>query len=222
MVTDDVTVTPTGSRRESSRPSSALNSTPHVFRPAQRRRPGVLHADHVRGRAGDPPRERPVRRRPEQPAAAERLVIGGPRHPRAVVRRPRQPHAVERGAKWLLVPLLVAGHGQPAARPQQPRRLAEADLGIDPVERRPGDDQAERPGSASSSSNEVARNETAPPPARSLATSIIDGPRSIAVSAKRSGASDDVSCPVPHPTSSTGSPAPTEAVAATNATSSAG
>jgi hypothetical protein len=50
----------------------------------------------------------------------------------------RDPQAVQCRAERIVIALLGVEQGEPAARPQQPGRLAERDLGIYPVERGAG------------------------------------------------------------------------------------
>jgi SET family sugar efflux transporter-like MFS transporter len=116
----------------------------YLVGPAQSGRPRVLHAhDRVGGVAGAL-RMAAHHRRAEQLAGRERLRVAGQRHPRAHIVRAGQPHLVQDRAEGVVVALGGAEDGEPAAGPQQPGGLHEPDLRVDPVKRRPRDDQVER------------------------------------------------------------------------------
>jgi hypothetical protein len=121
-----------------------VERVPLTLRPAQRGRPRVLHAHDGFGGPGRPLRERVVDERAEQPAGGERLGVASARRPGARNAGPGGPHGVQRRAQRIVVALVVLQEREPAAGAQEPRALGEPDLGVDPVERRAGDDQVER------------------------------------------------------------------------------
>ena len=79
---------------------------------------------------------------PNRPVAAMASGSEGPLPGTAGVAM-RDPQDVQRLAEGIVIVLVCAEQGEPAARPQQPGGLAERDLRIDPVERGAGDDQVE-------------------------------------------------------------------------------
>src|SRR5260370_12740250 len=106
-----------------------------VIWPAQRGRSGVLHADDSLDRPDDPPRVRLVDERLEQAGTRDDLSVGKmrPPHQGTALAAARGPPAAQRTPETVLLALPGPQPGEPAAGAQEPRGLAEHDLGVDPV-----------------------------------------------------------------------------------------
>src|SRR5260370_36907624 len=95
----------------------------------------VIHDDGRGDRPDDAPRVRLVDERLEQAGTRDDLSVGKmrPPHQGTAVAAARGPHAAQCSAERVVVALAGLQPGEPAAGAQEPRGLAEHDLGVDPV-----------------------------------------------------------------------------------------